>query len=64
MTSHLGTTRDLLIEPLRARWLKVGAEVLGAFARERAGGGVAVPDSFPRASTLRTQPRYDSNSRR
>ncbi|MFH9292262.1 nucleotide sugar dehydrogenase [Streptomyces sp. NPDC017520] len=40
-TSYVGTTRDLLIEPLRARGLDAGTEVFVAFAPERIDPGNA-----------------------
>ncbi|WP_432958324.1 nucleotide sugar dehydrogenase [Micromonospora haikouensis] len=38
-TSYVGTTRDLLVEPLAARGLRVGREVWVAFAPERVDPG-------------------------
>ncbi|WP_327379520.1 nucleotide sugar dehydrogenase [Streptomyces sp. NBC_01212] len=49
-TSYVGTTRDLLVEPLAARGLLPGAEVFVAFAPERIdpGNPAHSPDRTPR----------------
>ncbi|MFE0672076.1 nucleotide sugar dehydrogenase [Streptomyces sp. NPDC058867] len=49
-TSHVGTTRDLLIRPLAARGLTAEREVLVAFAPERIDPGNArhTPENTPR----------------
>jgi UDP-N-acetyl-D-glucosamine dehydrogenase len=40
-TTYVGTTRDLLVEPLAARGLRVGQDVFVAFAPERIDPGVS-----------------------
>lgn len=49
-TSYVGTTRDLLVEPLAARGLRPGTDVYVAFAPERIdpGTGGHAPESTPR----------------
>ncbi|WP_225845535.1 nucleotide sugar dehydrogenase [Streptomyces sp. HPF1205] len=49
-TSYVGTTRDLLIEPLARRGLRAGADVLVAFAPERIDPGdpAHAPERTPR----------------
>lgn len=49
-TSYVGTTRDLLVEPLAARGLRPGTDVYVAFAPERIDPGVDghAPDATPR----------------
>jgi UDP-N-acetyl-D-glucosamine dehydrogenase len=43
-TTHVGTTREMLIEPLEARGLRVGEDVAVAFAPERINPGSASHD--------------------
>ncbi|MET9112061.1 nucleotide sugar dehydrogenase [Streptomyces zhihengii] len=49
-TSYVGTTRDLLVEPLAARGLRPGTDVYVAFAPERIDPGTEghAPESTPR----------------
>ena len=49
-TSYVGTTRDLLVEPLAARGLRPGSDVFVAFAPERIdpGNPAHSPDRTPR----------------
>jgi UDP-N-acetyl-D-glucosamine dehydrogenase len=49
-TTYVGTTRDLLVEPLSSRGLDVGADVFVAFAPERIDPGNA---SFPPSTVPR-----------
>ncbi|MFD0431704.1 hypothetical protein ACFQ60_44440 [Streptomyces zhihengii] len=48
-TSYVGTTRDLLVEPLAARGLRPGTDVYVAFAPERIDPGTEghAPESTP-----------------